>query len=164
MNQHKYRWTKATCRNAIISCIVTLLSALITVGAKAMIWFIEIVWQATEPWRTRSSVFPMIWAWAYSFPLRNTHPHSSMCTTPRMSNSAGQLNNNIHTVFTHLGLHFQTGGMEALKTIQIWAGNHTEFHLQLTQQPWWLGSATAVWRFISVLTERKEQDWYRVLV
>lgn len=42
-----------------------------------------------------------------------------------MSNSAGQLNNNIHTVFTHLGLHFLTGGMEALKTIQIRAGNHT---------------------------------------
>lgn len=102
-------------------------------------------------------MFPMLWAWSYSFLLRNTH-HSSMCNRPGMSNRAGQLNNNIHTVFTHLGLHFLTGGIETLKTIQIWAGNHTKCHLQLMQRPWCLRSAIVVERFISVLTKRREEE------
>lgn len=116
-----------------------------SVRQPAVIWFIETVWQATEPWRTRSSVFPMIWVWAYFFLLRSAKPLAACALGPRMSNSVGQLNNNIHTVFTHLGLHFLTGGMETLITIQICARNHTKFHLQLMQWPW---SATMLERFL----------------
>lgn len=97
----------------------------------AVIWFIEIIWHGAGPWRTRSGVFPMIWAWVYSFLLWNTHPDSTRMG-PRMSNRAGQLNNNIHTVFTRLELHFLSGRTEALKGIQLWAGNHTEWELPLS--------------------------------
>lgn len=95
-----------------------------------VIWFIEITWQGTEPCRSRFDVFPKIWAWVYSFPLWNRHPYST-CTGPRTSNGASQLNYNIRTVFTHLGLHFLSGGTGALKRNQMWAGNHTDWRLPL---------------------------------
>lgn len=62
---------------------------------------LEIIWQATERWSTRLSVFPIIWSWTYSFMLTNTHPNC-MFSRPRMSNSAGQLNKNIHALFPQL--------------------------------------------------------------
>lgn len=95
-----------------------------------VIWFIEIMWQGTEPCRSRFDVFPMIWAWVYSFPLWNRHPYST-CIGPRTSNGASQLNYNIRTVFTRLGLHFLSGGTGTLKRIQMWTGNHTEWRLPL---------------------------------
>ena len=51
----------------------------------------------------------MIRAWVYSFLLWNRHPRSTR-GGPGMSDRASQLNDNISTVFTHLGLHFLSGG------------------------------------------------------
>lgn len=82
-----------------------------------------------------------------------------MCTRPKMSHSDGQLNNNLHTVFTHLGLHFLTGGTESVKIIQSWAGNQTKFHLQFMQQPCWLKSAREMY-YCTDRMKRTRLIWY----
>lgn len=66
-------------------------------------------------------------------PVEKHTPPSSMCITPRMSNSAGQLNNNIHTVFTHLGLHFlrRKGGSEIDPNLG-WKPHKVQFTINAT--------------------------------